>query len=66
MGERLPVPPFLPFPPLSLLASARAGEEDYDVLAEMTEELAKVNDELEEKELRWLELAEEFPEETGQ
>jgi len=41
------------------------GDGDYEVLTTMTEELAAVNNEIEEKEMRWLELAEAFPEETA-
>ena len=42
------------------------GEGGYTELEAMTAELAAVEVELEEQEMRWLELAEAFPEETGQ
>jgi len=41
------------------------GDGDYEELAKMTEELAAVNDEIENREMRWLELSELFPEETA-
>ncbi len=41
------------------------GVGDYGELATWTKELAAVNAEIEEKEMRWLELVEAFPEETS-
>ena len=47
-------------PVVLVLHGLYSSEEGWTVLADLAEKLQKINDEVEEKELQWLEIAEEL------